>query len=194
MQTHFTSGLRLFLCDTNTDVVSAWRTEFSNSPDITKYCEISEGDILSVKADALLSPANSYGVMDGGIDYEYMLYFGGRIEDIVQNDIKTKNPVSGLLAIGNALIVETNDQYFPYLIVAPTMEIPMSIRGTDHVYHALKAALRAVIKFNKTNKELIKSIAIPGMGTGAGQMDYKEAAWQMKRAILSVFQLPPDGY
>jgi len=40
---------------------------FEEIQDIT----ISDSDILSFKADAIVSPANSFGYMDGGLDLKF---------------------------------------------------------------------------------------------------------------------------
>jgi O-acetyl-ADP-ribose deacetylase (regulator of RNase III) len=59
--------MRLHLVDVQPDVVSAWREAFSVFPEVT----IRQGDILGVAVNTIVSPANSHGFMDGGIDAQY---------------------------------------------------------------------------------------------------------------------------
>lgn len=40
------------------------------------FVKIHQGSILDVECDAVVSPANSFGFMDGGIDAVYMFHFG----------------------------------------------------------------------------------------------------------------------
>jgi hypothetical protein len=42
---------------------------------------VHQQDILTRTADAILSPANSFGFMDGGIDLLYSNFFGWELQD-----------------------------------------------------------------------------------------------------------------
>ena len=53
--------------------------------------EIYKGSILKVNCDAVVSPANSYGFMDGGIDMLYSRYFGWKVQERLQHKIQTKH-------------------------------------------------------------------------------------------------------
>ena len=43
----------------------AWENHFSNHAGV----ELIKGDITQISCDATVSPANSFGFMDGGLDY-----------------------------------------------------------------------------------------------------------------------------
>jgi hypothetical protein len=65
-------SLRFRLRDTNGAVVDAWQRHFADCADVA----VSAGDIFHEPADAIMSPANSFGFMDWGIDrvcYSYQL-------------------------------------------------------------------------------------------------------------------------
>ncbi len=68
--------MRLVLCDLNPRLVRAWQRYFGAIPDVHIEC----GDMLRVQADALVSPANSFGFMDGGLDQAISDFFGGTIQ------------------------------------------------------------------------------------------------------------------
>ncbi len=57
--------LRISLCDRNPDVARALAAAFLDVGGV----EVMEGDLLGLDCDALVSPANSFGYMDGGIDH-----------------------------------------------------------------------------------------------------------------------------
>jgi hypothetical protein len=68
--------LAIHLRNINAAVVEAWEQAFLDAPDVL----ISQGDIFENTADAIISPANSFGYMDGGIDLVYSKYFGWALE------------------------------------------------------------------------------------------------------------------
>jgi hypothetical protein len=87
---------RIHLVDTNSAVVDAWQRAFAAEPDVTIGC----ADILSVAHGALVSPANSGGHMDGGIDAAYLLFFGQHLQERVYHAV-TSRP-EGHLPVGVA--------------------------------------------------------------------------------------------
>ena len=166
---------RLILCDLYRAMTDAWAREFAACPNV----EIRQGDLTQIDADAYVSPANSYGCMDGGFDLVLRDRFGLDIETRVQAAIDARG---GKLPVGIALIVETGDAWVPYLIAAPTMEIPTIVADTHNAYKAMLALLRAAWQFNEAHPLSISSIAIPGLCTGVGRMPLDRAARQMREA------------
>ena len=111
--------MKFLLRDRNVEVVEAWRAEFSNAPDV----EVSHGEIFDLTADAIVSPANSFGFMDGGIDLVYSRRFGWGLQARLQELLRAEH--DGELPVGHAVVVATNDGPIPWLISAPTMRVPM---------------------------------------------------------------------
>lgn len=177
--------LYFYFRDLKPEMSLAW---LEHVKDITsKNYNIGVVSILSTKTDALVSPANSFGYMDGGIDLVYRNHFGMQIQRRLQEMIKRKYP-DGELPIGRALIISTGDKRIPKIVAAPTMREPSVIQGTNNVYKATYAAVETVLEFNKKEPDKIESIAFPGMGTGVGMMDPFDAAEQMVRAIIDIGQ------
>jgi O-acetyl-ADP-ribose deacetylase (regulator of RNase III) len=135
------------------------------------------GDILDVEADAYVSPANGFGIMDGGIDLVLRGRFPGA-DRTVQAAIARLGP---FLPVGRALVVETGDAFVPYLVCAPTMRVPSYVGNTNNAAIAMSALLRAVDEFNASGP-LISSICVPGLCTGVGGMDPETSAQQMAEA------------
>jgi len=174
--------MKIFLRDTNPEMAEAWKVWFNGVADI----EVSVGDIFEgPKANAIISPANSYGFMDGGIDLAYSKKFGWGLQKDLQKIINDEH--YGELPVGQAVIVSTGNDDFPWCISAPTMRIPMPVAGTMNAYLAFRASLIAVIKHGMGNVP-IESIICPGLGTSVGQMSANVCAKQMFYAYMVVIK------
>jgi O-acetyl-ADP-ribose deacetylase (regulator of RNase III) len=171
----------IYLHTFHSDMAIAWGHAFGAGDGV----HIIEGDILLGTADAVVSPANSFGYMDGGIDLAYRNFFGMEIQHRLRGKIHTDH--FGELPVGHAVIVETNHAQFPFLIAAPTMRVPDRIGDTVNVYLAFRAALIAVINHNRSERNRIGSLRAPALGTGVGGMPIDRAARQMHAAYASVF-------
>jgi O-acetyl-ADP-ribose deacetylase (regulator of RNase III) len=174
-------GMQIFLRDKNINLVKAWTKEFIGYSNVNISC----GNIFEIKADAIISPANSFGFMDGGIDLLYSGYFGWELQDKLQN--KIRKCFYGELPVGLATIIETENDNIKYLISCPTMRVPEDVSNTVNAYLAFRAGLIEVINFNKNNTEKIKSILCPGLGTLSGMMPETNCAKQMKYAYDSIY-------
>ena len=111
-------------------------------------------------------------------------HLGWHIEKRLQQRLREQ--FFGELLVGQATVVETDHQQFPYLIAAPTMRTPMTILRTPNIYLATKAIF-TLWKYGTFDdgspiREKIQSIAIPGLGTGVGQVPPLLCARQMRIA------------
>ncbi|HWX19714.1 MAG TPA: macro domain-containing protein [Candidatus Binatia bacterium] len=163
--------MNLHLIDCNSDVVNAWVEAFKRFPEV----HVQQGDLLATAEHCVVSPANSYGFMDGGIDAAYRAFFGPQIERAVQ-DAVTRRP-EGHLPVGAGLFVRTGHARVPYLIVAPTMAMPEPVESRN-CYRAMKAILRIAT----ANIEVGRNIYCPGLGTGVGMVPPENAAAAMAEA------------
>lgn len=162
------------------NMASAWREEFTDAPNL----DVDVGNILESTADAIVSPANSFGYMDGGIDLAYRNFFGVQIESRLQQRIRERH--DGELPVGQAAVLETGHRTIPFLIASPTMRVPSDINGTVNVYLAFRAALLAIVHHNSSASRPIRSVLTHAFGTGIGGMDYRRAARQMATAYRTV--------
>lgn len=169
--------MKIILAAIDSRLIEAWKELFSEEENVS----ISENDITKIDCDAIVSPANSFGFMDGGLDYVLSERFGWDLEKRLQKVIKELP--EGELLIGQALVIETNDEKIPYLISAPTMRIPtnFNIDTSVNAYLAMKAIL-----IKAKNDHRISKIAIPGLCTGCGQMQPIIAAKQMYQAYKEI--------
>ncbi len=174
--------MQIHLADESDEVVSAWHQAFALVDNISIQC----GDILTMAVDTLVSPANSYGFMDGGIDRCYVEFFGPELEVRVQDAIRRKP--DGLLAVGAALIVRTGHPRIPRLVVAPTMLLPGPVRP-ENCFYAMSAALLAC----ERHPAEIQQLWCPGLGTGVGAVDPSSAAREMAFAVKKHRIRFPEG-
>jgi O-acetyl-ADP-ribose deacetylase (regulator of RNase III) len=186
---------KIYLRDRNGPLAAAWKKAFEG----IDVVDISVGDIFEgPSADALLSPANSFGFMDGGIDLVYVNRFGWSLQDRVQAMIRQQH--DGELPVGQAIIVPTADTPIQWLVASPTMRVPMDVANTPNAFLAFRAALQAIKRHNETASAStrIESLLSPGLGTAIGKMPYERCARQMRLAydniVLGVqWKLPSDA-
>ena len=171
--------MHYLLIDKNPSMVSAWREYFEEEDNV----KILEGDLTNVSCDAIVSPANSFGFMDGGVDYAISMRLGWELQFELQKIIK--NLPEGELIVGKALVMETGDELIPYLVSAPTMRVPMNfnISTSINAYLAMKATL-----IETRNHSKIEYVTIPGFCTGVGKMQTQIAARQMYQAYKEIIK------
>jgi len=167
--------MKIYLCAREDDLFNAWKLLCGHHDFVT----VTKQDIMSIDAEALISPANSFGFMTGGIDLHYKNYFGQAIED----DLRTKiaSEFNHELLVGQSTFVEIFNPpqliKYKYMIAAPTMRIPENVSHTINAYLAAKAALLVALNINA------ESIVFPGLGTGTGNMLPEDCAKQVNAAI-----------
>jgi len=180
--------MKITLTGVEPALVEAWEQHCGDLDFVT----IHHGSILDLTVDAVVSPANSFGFMDGGIDHLYSRHFGWAVQNRLQKLIQTRH--HGELLVGAAEFVETDDRHIPFLIAAPTMRVPMKLGDSVNPYLAARAALLLVkhgtFPVGEQKGEAISpwitSIAFPGLGTGVGGIGANTCAHQVRAAIEHV--------
>lgn len=127
---------------------------------------VAHAELWTLPVDAVVNPANSLGIMGGGI--------GGTLRrqggDVIQHAAMQAAPI----AVGAALVTTAGQLPAKNVIHVPTMEEPGMTIGAENVRRAARAALIAA------DRNGFKVIAIPGIGTDLGNVPVDEAA----RAIV----------
>jgi O-acetyl-ADP-ribose deacetylase (regulator of RNase III) len=181
--------IEIHLRDIGRSLVDAWSREFAGIPSVTISCgdifstkaeNIGPQDPIDITADAIVSPANSFGFMDGGIDAVYTYQFGDGLQQRLQAVIA--EAYGGELPVGSAVIVPTYHAAIPWCISAPTMRVPRDVADTVNAYLAFRAALRAVLEHNAGGRPRIERVLCPGLGTAVGRMPVGRCARQMRAA------------
>lgn len=183
------NNITFHLCDINKEIVDAWEVYFGQNNNFKFY----HGDIFSVPMskfdnNAIVSPANSFGDLQGGIDLAYYNYFGSQLEQRLQNAIIEEK--YGELIVGDAIMIKMNSIY-SYFISAPTMRVPMDVKDSVNAYLAFRAVLIKLIEFNKNNNDSITHVVCPGLATSIGKLSANNCAKQMYDAYY-IMNYPDD--
>lgn len=168
--------MNIILCDCSRELCDAWRKFFKNEDNVkVKNCSFQEVE----EYDCIVSPANSFGIMDGGFDGALTNYFGTDLMNNVQR--KIAETWCGEQPVGSCMVIYTGNNKHPYCAHAPTMRIPKQIIGTDNIYLAMRAMLLVTKEYPQ-----IKTVVCPGLGTCTGRVNSLTAAHQMYLAYISI--------
>ena len=72
--------VRVILVDVNPKMIAAWQSTFAEQKEI----EVISGSMLAQQVSAWVTPTNSKGNMDGGLDGVIRKHFGAKIEKSVK--------------------------------------------------------------------------------------------------------------
>jgi O-acetyl-ADP-ribose deacetylase (regulator of RNase III) len=186
----------LVLVDLQPELCNEFRIAFEGVEKVS----VVDGRFEDVEFDCIVSAANSFGLMDGGVDGAITMYFGNQMMNRVQN--KIIEDYHGEQPVGTSFIIrgneEWNDRHNKYVAHTPTMRVPMNIRTTENVYQAMKAMLLEVNNFNKlvdsgkmpeyVNR--INTVACTGLGTFCGEVPFNKAAKDMRMAYNNFMNKP----
>lgn len=187
---------KLVLSAVDSLLAKAWTTFCGDFPNV----EVAQGDILDIDCDAVVSPANSFGFMDGGIDGLYLDHFGREIQMSVRRQINDHH--GGELLVGAADIVTTGNGAIPFLIAAPTMRVPMKLHDSVNPYLAARGIFRLLTSGSfvggeldgRRVSEMVSTVAMPGLGTGVGGIGANTCARQVAAAysdvVLDSYEMP----
>jgi O-acetyl-ADP-ribose deacetylase (regulator of RNase III) len=138
--------------------------------------------------DCFVTAANSFGIMNAGIDAAVIRMHGEELMRRVQ--LRILDEFLGEQPIGTSFIEPTGNPEYPFIAHSPTMRTPGSINGTDKVYAATWASLIAVYRYKAKRAEPIESVVFPAMGAGFGAVPYSEVARQMSAAYRHYLNPP----
>lgn len=130
---------------------------------------VRRGDITAVFVDAILCPASPDGRMTAGVAKAIREAGGGEIE----KEAAARAPIEGAVATGPGALPNL------HVIHAPTAAEPGGPSSAALVEQAVSAALALAAELPAA------TIAIPGMGTGAGGLSPEESAGAIVRAIAA---------
>lgn len=131
--------------------------------------DILKGDITKAKAAAIVNAANSGGTMGGGVALAIRRAGGKEIE----REAVAQAPIP----VGMAVATTAGHLPYRYVVHAPTMRRPRQRIAAENVGEATRAAVECADHLG------CKSLAIPGLGTRTGKVNYTVAAREMLDAI-----------
>ncbi len=170
--------MKIYLLDISVAMTHWWKTYFKDCHNVEVVCdEFSRFMNSHDDVQCIVSPANSYGLMDGGYDLAITKYFGEGLQKKVQKYIIEN--LYGEQPVGTSIILNINDKQ--KLIHTPSMRIPSYIKDPMVVYHCMRTCLMTAIDNN------IESIVIPAFGGACGGLDFSIIANMMYHAYEQVF-------
>jgi len=128
-------------------------------------------DATEFEADAIVNPANSYGYMGGGL--------AGALKKVGGQEIELEAVSCAPIPLGYAIMTTAGKLRYRKVIHAPTMEQPAGLTNIAIVKEAVTAALQCA------DEAGIKRLAIPGMGTGVGEIPKNKAAAAILEAVIN---------
>ncbi len=154
---------------------------FKNIFRIYKNVEVVNSDFVSFmnknpEIECIVSPANSYGCMDGGYDAAISDYLGWNFQNKVQQYIK--DHFYGEQLVGTSFIIDAPKN--KKLIHTPTMIIPEVVADDKMTYSAMRSTLMCALENN------ISSIIIPPFCVGTGEVPVEVAAKLMFKAYKQI--------
>ena len=176
------TDLKIYLLDINKEMTDIWEIFFKNIPNV----EIHNTDFSTFMnshpdVEGIVSPANSFGLMDGGYDKAIIDYLGPNAQTNVLTMLNLiyygEQPVGTCLAV----------PFYKYIILhTPTMRTPGKILDRTVIYSCMRSVLLTCMKSN------IKSVVIPAFGGCTGQVDKREIANMMRLAYKQIYNRPNE--
>lgn len=173
--------VKIYLVDRNAEMAKEWRLAFDED-----NVEIVGTDFVEFmkthKVDCVVSPANSYAIMDGEFDRAISDWFGWDLQECVQKYIIDN--LFGEQPVGTSIVMDTGVDGIK-LVHTPTMRVPESITDYTVVYHCTRSSLIAAMGAGA------KTIALPAFGAGTGCVPKNIVAKMMLRAYKQLAH-PPE--
>ena len=136
--------------------------------------EVEEGNPLAFDIDAIVSPANTKGIMNGGYDAVLRRFFGVSIEYLVRQYLEKYK-----IDVGQAIAVKTGHPKVHWLIVTPTVSVTgEGLSGHESISYA--CAYNSVKVAHEKN---VKYLGMTGLGSGVGSLDRRISARHQVQGI-----------
>ena len=186
----------IYLLDRNKKITDAWEEAFVPLADYESNLFIVNdtlNDFLTnhPNIDGIVSPANSFGIMDGGYDKAITDYFGKDLMRDVQDFILSKwygeQPVGTSMTVpicSRRIINHLDIECYPILIHTPSMRTPEIITDSRIIYQCMRTTLI------EAKKQEVGSIVIPAFGGLTGKVPCDEIAKMMLLAYKQIYNQP----
>ena len=181
--------MRIILVATEKSLLKAWENHCGRFKGVNLF----HGGIFEAGADATVCPLLADCHLDRGLGLHFKSVLGGELETRIQDIVRCRH--GGRLALGCAEIVSSGLNRMPYVIASALAESPAILKGTTNPYLCAAGALRLIrdgfflAKDGAERKisEVVRSVAIPGLGTGGYKVPPEQCAMQVAAAISKIF-------
>lgn len=187
--------MQIYLLDINPEMTDTWEKYFKHTGTKIVNQDFKTFMTEHPNMEAIVSPANSFGLMDGGYDKAIIEYFGQELmEDVQKEIIKTW---CGEQPVGTSMSVAIKNKYFlkhideektlmlhSLLIHTPTMRTPEVINDPRIIYQCMRTTLIEAIN------QRVDSIVIPAFGGCTGKVKPDTIAKMMYLAYEQICNYP----
>ena len=174
--------MKIFLIEADSYKFSCLK-EFFGEEDVKLINDYFENFISSNYVQCVVSPANSFGLMNGGYDGALTARYGDQLQKRVQRHIIEH--FYGEQPVGTSFITEAGKDG-QYLIHTPTMQTPEMIEDPRVIYHCMRSTLI------EAKRNGIESILIPMFGGATGCVKAEVVAEMMWRAYKQMESTPGE--
>ena len=136
--------------------------------------EVVVGDVLDVAADVLVSTANPWLQMTGGVNLAILLRPRG---EIVHEELQQYLPATGRRLVEPGTVVRTGPGSLPVKHVLHAVAIDPSYDSSVELVAATIAAA-----LNQARELGAKTVSMPALGTGFGPLSMADFAAALRRA------------
>ena len=176
----------IVLLDINPEMTEAWSRIFCEDENIEIVNSELKAFLKNNKdIDGVVSPANSFGLMDGGYDKAITEYFGPFLYNAVQNTILDE--YYGEQPVGTCIKVDIPGSNI-CLLHAPSMRTPEHIIDPRVIYSCMRCTLVVAVR------EGLKKIVVPAFGGLTGAVPPRIIAYLMKQAYEDVVERTQTKY
>lgn len=183
--------MKIYLLDRNKKMADNWHKYFKDIEGV----EIVNEDFATfmdkhLNIDAIVSPANSFGLMDGGYDKAITDYFGEKLMKDIQLSILLKwhgeQPVGTSMTVPIIGVKSSMSNRYAILIHTPTMRTPEVIKDSRIIYQCMRTTLIEAVR------QEVNNIVIPAFGGATGRVPYDEIARMMFLAYKQICNPPKE--
>lgn len=155
---------------------------FDSAPEVEIVCDEFQHFMKTCQVQCVVSPANAFGLMDGGYDLAITEWFGEQLQERVQQYIL--HHFYGEQPVGTSFLIDAGRDG-QALIHTPTMRTPQRILDPQVIYQCMRTTLMCAAEHN------IESIIIPMFGGLTGGVRPQLVADMMWRAYRQL-KNPPE--
>ncbi|WP_201754647.1 macro domain-containing protein [Pseudoflavonifractor sp. 60] len=155
---------------------------FDSTPGVEIVCDDFQHFMKTCQVQCVVSPANAFGLMDGGYDLAITEWFGDQLQERVQQHII--HHFYGEQPVGTSFLIDAGKDG-QSLIHTPTMRTPQRVLDPRVIYQCMRATLMCAAEHN------IESIVIPMFGGSTGGVRPQLVADMMWRAYRQL-KNPPE--
>ena len=173
---------KIYLLERNSRKCKFLELYFDSAPEVEIVCDNFQHFMKTRQVQCAVSPANAFGLMDGGYDLAITEWFGDQLQKRVQQYII--DHFYGEQPVGTSFLIDAGREG-QSLIHTPTMRTPQRILDARVIYHCMRTTLMCAAEHN------IESIVIPMFGGSTGGVRPQLVADMMWRAYRQL-KNPPE--